>query len=103
MIGALLWQVPLAMAAGWAVPRLAARVLPEGVGWLILNGAVSTVVLAGLAVVAFVWLYGEAGDVVWSQDPWHFVRLSASAAILWGPMMVLSLAGLPKRWKEVVW
>ena len=59
--------------------------------------------LAVVAAAGFVWLYGEAGGVVWREAPWHFVLLSAKAGIVWGPVMVLSLSALPKRWKRAVW
>ena len=94
--------VGLAVVA-WLVPWVLGKLLPEGVIWLLVNGVLSALLLAVVAAAGFVWLYGEAGGVVWREAPWHFVLLSAKAGIVWGPVMVLSLSALPKRWKEVVW
>jgi hypothetical protein len=33
----------------------------------------------------------------------HFVRLSLISALLWAPLMVLSLVGVPKNWVREVW
>jgi hypothetical protein len=42
------------------------------------------------------------------QDGWgafllHFLRLGLISSLLWGPIMLLAVASLPKRWKEEVW
>ena len=87
----------------WLVPWGVGRVVPEGVGWLVANGVVSAVVLAVIAAVGFAWLYGAAGGVVWREAPWHFAVLSLRSALIWGPVMVLSLANLPRGWREVEW
>ena len=94
--------VGLAVVA-WLVPWVLGKLLPEGVIWLLVNGVLSALLLAVVAAAGFVWLYGEAGGVVWREAPWHFVLLSAKAGIVWGPVMVLSLSALPKRWKKVIW
>ncbi|WP_179378549.1 hypothetical protein [Jannaschia marina] len=94
--------VLLALAA-WAIPWLLSKLLPEGVFWLVLIGLLSAVALAVISAVGFYVLYGEAGDEVLSAAPWHFVKLSAQAALVWGPVMVLSLANIPRGWKEAVW
>ena len=94
--------VGLAVVA-WLVPWLLGKLVPEGVIWLLVNGVLSALLLAVVAAAGFVWLYGEAGGVVWREAPWHFVLLSAKAGIVWGPVMVLSLSALPKRWKRAVW
>lgn len=97
--------LPLVLLAGlaWAVPALFGRVLPEGMGWLVVNGALSAALLAAVAGAGFVLLYGEAGDAVWRTAPWHFALLSARSALVWGPVLMLSLADLPRRWTEAEW
>lgn len=94
--------VGLAVVA-WLVPWLLGKLVPEGIIWLLVNGVLSALLLAVISAAGFVWLYGEAGGVVWREAPWHFVLLSAKAGIVWGPVMVLSLSALPKRWKRAVW
>lgn len=94
----------MALAAfAWVVPWLLSKLLPEGVFWLMLIGVLSAVVLTVVSAVGFYVLYGQAGEVVLDAAPWHFVVLSARAALVWGPVMVLSLANIPKGWKEAVW
>ncbi|GIT89663.1 hypothetical protein JANAI62_08520 [Jannaschia pagri] len=90
-------------AIAWGVPWLLGRLLPEGVGWLVVNGCVSTLLLICLSGLGFWVMYGAAGDVVWRETPWHFVILSGRSAIIWAPVMVLSLANLPRGWTEVEW
>ena len=103
MSGGLLWQVPLLVAVAWAVPWALGRVLPEGVGWLVVIGALSAVILTTLTAAGFAWAYGAAGGVVWREAPGWFLVLSLRAALIWGPVMVLSVANLPRGWTEAVW
>ena len=103
MLLSVLLPLLLLGGAAWAVPLLLGRVLPEGVAGLVLNGAVSTLLLAGLSALGFYLLYGPAGDRLLDAAPWHFVTLSARAALVWGPVMVLSLASVPGRWRHETW
>lgn len=97
-------------ALGWFVPRLLALFWPEGVKWLMLLALASTVVMALLGACFFAFLYTvqgigvddlieTGGDVLVA----HFLRLSLISALLWGPLMVLSIAGVPKKWMKEVW
>ncbi|CTQ49720.1 hypothetical protein [Jannaschia donghaensis] len=97
--------LPLALLAltAWVVPWVLSKVLPEGVFWLLLIGVLSAVALTVVSALGFYVLYGQAGEAVLDAAPWHFVVLSARAALVWGPVMVLSLANIPKGWKEAVW
>ena len=103
MTDGLIWQVPLLVAMAWAVPWLLGRLLPEGVAWLMAIGALSAAILTGATAAGFAALYGAAGGVVWREAPGHFLVLSLRAALIWGPVMVLSVANLPRGWKEAVW
>lgn len=106
----LVLPVAILMLAAFAVPRLFARVLPEGVTPLLLNAFLSTVVLFKLSAVLFVGLYvwqglpltdvaaqGLASSIVF------FGRLGIAAAIIWAPVMLLSVAGLPRKWVHETW
>ncbi|WP_298429697.1 hypothetical protein [uncultured Jannaschia sp.] len=99
----LLLPVLALLVVAWFVPWGLGKLLPEGVGWLVANGLFSSVLLAVLAALGFVLLYGEAGGVVWREAPWHFAVLSLRSALIWGPMMVLSLANLPRHWTTETW
>ena len=95
---------------GWAVPRLLARAWPEGVGPLLLLAFVSTLLLLALAAGFFLLLYAWQGAPIPALfEPGvaagvaHFVRLGLLSALVWAPVMVLSVAGLPSRWKDRTW
>jgi hypothetical protein len=97
-------------AMGWAVPRLLFHVFPEGVKPLILLAICSTLIMMVLGIVFFTVLYLAQG-INWAvllRDGWgafllHFLKLGLISALLWGPIMLLAVASLPKRWKEEVW
>lgn len=99
----LIAPVAALIALAWVVPWGLGRVLPEGVGWLVVNGVLSTAILAGSAALLFWWLYGAAGGAVLRVAPWHFAGLSARSALIWAPVMVLSLANLPRGWTRARW
>ena len=95
---------------GFAVPRVLGRLLPEGLWPLLLNAFLSTIVMFVLSGALFVCLYvlqgmpldqvlmpGIAANVVF------FGRLGLAAAIIWVPIMLLSLAGLPRKWVDTTW
>lgn len=95
---------------GWVVPRLLARVWPEGVGPLLALGFVATLMMLALATLAFVALYAGQGAPL---GPFfaagalpglaYFLRLGMLSALVWAPILVLSVAGLPRHWKEKTW
>jgi hypothetical protein len=95
---------------GWLVPRLLSLVWPEGVRPLMALALVATVIMFLLGMAFFLGLYlwrgvpmaallegGLAATVL------HFGRLGLISALLWGPIMILSVAGLPKHWVKETW
>lgn len=95
---------------GFAVPRLWARVLPEGVKPLILNALLSTMVLVVLSAVVFIGLYaGQGADVAnlfslgLLSNTVFFGKLGVASAVIWAPIMLLSLAALPRKWVKETW
>ena len=101
----------LALAVlGWLVPRVLARVWPEGVGPLLLLALASTLILIVLATALFVMLYlGQGVPLALILDVgvlggWpHLLRLGLVSALVWAPIMILSVANLPRHWKEETW
>ncbi|MBL4813675.1 MAG: hypothetical protein JKX69_15260 [Rhodobacteraceae bacterium] len=98
------------VALGWLVPQVLARLFSEGVGPLIWLGVASTVILLCLSSVGFYLLYVAKGMPLFALTQerlagpaGHFLRLGGLSAMFWGPIMLLSVARLPRRWKEVVW
>ena len=68
-----------------------------------MNGLLSTFVMTAVAGAGFVWLYGAAGGAVWRAAPGHVAILALRSALVWSPVLVLSLANLPRGWKTAVW
>ncbi len=95
---------------GFAVPRLLARVLPEGVKPLMLNAFLSTILLflvsAGFFLCLYLWQGLGIADILetgLAASVVLFGRLGLIAAIIWAPIMVLSVASLPRKWVKETW
>ena len=82
--------IPFAVLAllGWIVPKLMSMVLPEGVWPLLGNAALSVLVLMEPGLLYNLKFFG---------------RLALGSTLIWGPIMLLSLAGLPRTWTKAVW
>ncbi|MEM7488036.1 MAG: hypothetical protein AAF390_02820 [Pseudomonadota bacterium] len=97
--------VPLLVlgAVAWVLPWALGKALPKSLPGLVVNGVISAglLMLAGMAL--FGWLYGPTAGLVWQSAPGHFLILSARAALIWGPILVLSLANLPRGWPPGAW
>ena len=95
---------------GWLVPRLLSLVFPEGVRPLLLLAFCSAALMLLLGMAFFLALYLWQG-VDWealTQAGWpallgHFLNLGLMSALLWGPILVLSVAGLPRHWTRATW
>ena len=97
-------------ALGWLVPKLLSLVFPEGVRPLMLLAFTSTLVMALLGAAFFAVLYVLQGipvSVLFEggivATIGHFGRLSLISALLWGPLMILSVASLPRHWTKETW
>lgn len=95
---------------GFAVPRVLATVLPEGVTALLVNGFASTVVVFALASLFFCLLYAwqgvslaAFGQSETASAVLYFGRLGLLSGLIWAPVMLLSLSGLPGRWVHETW
>ena len=101
----------LALAlAGWLVPRLLSRVWPEGVKPLFALAFVSTLILIALSAAFIIGLYvwggvplGQVFSLGVAAVAVHFGRLALISALFWGPMLILSVAGLPRHWTRERW
>lgn len=95
---------------GWLVPRVLSLVFPEGVKPLMLLAFVSTLTMFCLSSLFFLALYLMQGvpfaalfENSLVEGVSHFGWLGLLSALFWGPIMVLSIAGLPKNWVEETW
>ncbi len=107
---ALLLPAIVIAALGYLVPRLLARALPEGVKPLLLNTFLSTILLFAISAMFFVCLYlwqgvslSELNASGLSVSVVFFGRLGLASAIIWAPIMLLSVAGLPRKWVKETW
>ena len=95
---------------GWLVPRLLSRIFSEGVRPLLILTFISTLIMFAFGMGFFVALY------VWQGAPistlfepglfpglMHFAWLGLISAMLWAPIMIISVAGLPKHWIKETW
>lgn len=110
--GALALVVPAGLLAllGWLVPRLLSLVWPEGVRPLIGLALASAALMVGASALVFLGLYLWQGVPIallasagWGAFAWHFLRLGALSTLFWGPILILSVAGLPRTWTRAVW
>ncbi len=84
------------LAIGVVAPYLWARVLPEGVRPLLLNGALSVATCILAAAVLRI--------VIWDLPGWGAIlRWIGLTALVWLPAVVLALAQQPSRWQEEEW
>lgn len=108
--GNLIVPAILLAALGWSVPRLLALVFPEGVKPLLALAFSATLIMVVVAMAFFLALYVMQGMTMaqffglglW-DGLWHLGRLGLVSALIWGPILVLSVAGLPKHWVEETW
>lgn len=104
--------LPIAVMVALAIllPRLLARWMPESVPGLILNGGICVLLLALLSGLYFFAAYTlnntrllDLIGLAPGATLLYFLRLGLASALIWGPILVLALAAVPKRWKEAVW
>lgn len=104
--------LPAAVLAilAFVVPRGIGRLLPEGVNPLLLNAFLSTVVLFVISALFFLCLYlwqglslAQITEPGLSANILHFGRLGLTSALIWAPIMILSVAGLPRKWVHETW
>ena len=92
------------------IPRALATLLPEGVPALMLNAALSFALMALIAAGYFVAAYHAESPALTRAllarplaALWRFGSLTALSALLWAPVLVLSLAQIPSRWRHATW
>lgn len=108
MIAGLLLPTIVLMIMGVLVTRGLERVVPETLLGLALNAVIASVILWLLSALLFAVLYQWQDDRVLrllgqSSGAQHLLAVGAKAAIIWGPLMCLTVATSPRRWKTNVW
>ncbi|MFW2543146.1 hypothetical protein ACN2XU_10925 [Primorskyibacter sp. 2E107] len=98
----------LLMLTAVLVSRALERLTPETVFGLALNAIISFFILWALATVLFMLIYhwrgapldavfGEAGGVR------HMTGVGLQSALLWVPMVGITVATAPRRWRHNIW
>ena len=94
----------------WLVPKLVSMILPEGVKPLMLNALLSTLILGSLSGIYFLVLYLSQGASLsdfaafgFASNVSFFGRLALTSGIIWVPIMILSVANLPRHWVKETW
>ncbi|SHI54821.1 hypothetical protein [Wenxinia saemankumensis] len=106
----LIWPAATLGLLGWVVPRLLSLVFPEGVRPLLALAALSILIMLGLGMATFAGIYlwrgvplGALAEGGIGPALGHFLRLGAVSAMFWGPVLLLSVAGLPRGWVNETW
>ncbi len=97
-------------AIAWLVPIWLRWRMPEGVRPLIALSVLAALIVLLMGAGMFFGLYVLQGadaltllSAGTGAATWYFLRLSMSAGLIWAPILVLSIAGLPKTWVHETW
>ncbi|GGF62659.1 hypothetical protein CDZ97_16930 [Mameliella alba] len=92
------------------VTRGVEAILPESLGALAATTVISALLVWLLTSAGFALLYTIEDARVWdllgqapSASLGYFLRLGASAVLIWGPVLLLVVSTAPRRWKTAVW
>lgn len=92
---------------GWIVPQLLAKIMPEGLGPLVAIATYSFGILLVLSGLIFMLLYTVRGampeDVSLMAALFTFGRAGLLSGLLWLPVLIISVANLPRKWVKEVW
>ncbi len=97
----------LLLVLGWFVPQGLAKIMPEGVAALFILAGVAFCILFALSAAIFAWLYASRGAPLDAfstvRAVAHFGRLGLLSGLFWLPVMILSVASLPRKWVKETW
>ena len=98
------------MILAFAVPFACALIVREGVLGLVINFALSCLIISAAVFVYFINFYAEqhaplVADLLHRPKAFtpYYLKWAGKTSLIWLPMLVLGVAAQPKRWKEVVW
>jgi hypothetical protein len=108
MIGSLALPAALLMIAAVLVARGFETLLPESIAGMVVCALLSSLTLWLLSGAGFAALYlwqdarvaALMGD---GRGVAHFAGLGAKAAIIWAPLMALTVITAPRRWTTAEW
>lgn len=100
--------IPAALlcVAGWCVPRWLGRRYADSLAKLAAVGCVAAFLLYLIAAALFAGLYVAQGapvSAVATLGIGYFLGLGSASALIWAPMLLVSLIGLDKRSRMETW
>lgn len=102
-----LLPVVLMVILGWVVPQQLAKVMPEGVGPLFVLGGLAFIILWVFALLIFIalflWREGTLDGVSILAITFVFGGSALRSALIWLPVMIISVANLPRHWVKETW
>jgi len=94
----------------WFVPVGLARIMKEGLRPLMMLALIATLVLFALSTVVFYVLYLSQGisaadlaQFSFAENLVFFGRLGLSSALVWVPILLLSIMNRPRYWVNETW
>ncbi|MBP0484353.1 hypothetical protein [Sagittula salina] len=107
MIAGLLIPAAALGALAILVTRGVERVMPETLAGLVLTALVGALLMWLLSAGFFaLWYALKAPGAAWligQTGAHHFMLLGAQAALIWGPVLVLTVSTAPRRWRTNTW
>ena len=96
------------MVLAVAVTRAVERAMPETVPGLILTGIISAILLWIISGAMFGWMYvireAQVSPYLGTGSGLrHLATIGAKAALLWLPLMLITVVTAPRRWKTNTW
>lgn len=108
--GSLILPAAVLALLGFVLPKLLARLFGEGVRALVLVSVASSLLMLGLSATMFFLMTLWRGLPLTAMRELgsgamvlHFLGVGLLSALLWGPLMALSISTLPRKWKESTW
>lgn len=92
------------------ITRAVETVAPESIVGLVATGAVAGLLCWAMSAAGFAWLYHAQDPEILTRiglrpadGVAHFMTLGAQAALIWAPLVAITVVTAPRRWKTAVW
>jgi hypothetical protein len=108
MIASLLVPSLILIALAILLTRAVERMMPETVPGLVLTALVASIMMWLLSGVLFGWLYllreVEVAPMLGTgRGMRHLATMGGKAALIWLPIVLITVATAPRRWKTNTW
>ncbi|MBS0125780.1 hypothetical protein [Thetidibacter halocola] len=108
MIVALLVPSLILIALAILLTRAIERMMPETVPGMVLTGIVASILMWLLSGAMFGWFYllreAQVAPMLGTgRGMRHLAALGGKAALIWLPIVLITVATAPRRWKTNTW